>query len=100
MYRPVNCCGTQQVMKNMESAEGALASSAKGAKGIKGTKAPKRHDDPPERRRDPVELIPNSQQAKFTALGAQLVIIRDLCQQDLQFKVRPEERLTQPGYLL
>lgn len=36
---------------------------------------------------NPSELVPDAQQAKFFALGAQFVIIQGLCQQDLRFKV-------------
>lgn len=103
LYRNVNrfvvvlllfYCGTQQVMKNMELEEGTKGTKgANGTKDTKDTKGP--CDYPREGRRDSLELIPNPEQAKFIALGAQLVIIRDLCQQDLRFKVRPEEGLTQ-----
>lgn len=76
-----------------------LAEGTKGTKGANGTKDTKDTsgpcDYPREGRRDPLELIPNPEQAKFIALGAQLVTIRDLCKQDLRFKVRPEEGLTQ-----
>lgn len=34
-----------------------------------------------------MELVPDAEQAKFFALGAQFVIVQDLCQQDLRFKV-------------
>lgn len=73
----------------MEPAGGALPSLAKDSKGPKGTKGPKDPcDDPSEvRHGDAMGLVPNLDQAKFIALGAQLVIIRDLCHQDLRFKV-------------
>lgn len=32
-------------------------------------------------------LVPDAEQAKFFALGAQFIIIQKLCQQDLRFKV-------------
>lgn len=73
--------------------KGTGTKGAMGTEDTSGTEVPCNY--PREGRRDPLELTPNSDQAKFIALGAQLVIIRDLCQQDLRFKVRPEERLTQ-----
>lgn len=82
----------------MESAEkGGLPSYSTRAKGTRGAMGTKGTSDtkvpcgyPRESPRDPLEVIPNPEQAKFVALGAQLMIIRDLCKQDLRFKVRAE----------
>lgn len=83
----------------MKGAEGTQASKGtNGTQYIKCGKSVKGTDhttgftgpggDPLEGRRgDAAELVPNLEQAKFIALGAQLVIIRDLCHQDLRFKV-------------
>jgi len=41
----------------------------------------------PARDENCLKLVPDAEQAKFFALGAQFVIVRELCQQDLRFKV-------------
>ncbi len=46
----------------------------------------------PVRDVDCLKLVPDAEQAKFFALGAQFVIIQELCQQDLRFKVHNAEK--------